>query len=92
MKCFIKRKGDGIKFIVGTVVRINNLSKSSWYLYKKYLDQSPLLICPCHVKREVPLIVLDHFNNGIVLLQVKNSTALTMTFANDLRAIYEPNI
>lgn len=81
-----------MKFIPGTVVYIKNLSRASWYLYKKYLPDSPLLICPCHVKRNIPLVVIDVFNNGVVLLQVKNSVNLTMTFSNDLEAVYEPNI
>jgi hypothetical protein len=80
------------KFLPGTVVRIVNLQKSSWYLYKKYIKESPLLICPCHVKRNIPLIVLDHFDNSVVLLQIKNNSRLTMTYANDLEAIYEPNL
>jgi hypothetical protein len=80
------------KFLPGTIVRIKSLSKSSWYLYKKYLPNSPLLICPCHVKKGIPLIVLDYFDNGVVLLQVKNSIQLTMTYSNDLESIYEPKL
>jgi hypothetical protein len=80
------------KFLPGTVVRINQLQRASWYLYKKYLPESPLLICPCHVKKDKPLIVIDHFDNNVVLLQVKGSTALTMTFKQDLEAIYEPKL
>jgi hypothetical protein len=78
------------KLLPGTVVKINNLKKSSWYLYKKYLSISPLLICPCHCKNRI-LIVREVFDNGIVLLQVKNNSRLTMTYFNDLEAIYEPN-
>ena len=88
----IKRREEEIKFLPGTVVKIENLSKGSWYLYKRYLPDSPLLICPCHLKREVPLVVLDNFDNGVVLLQVKNNATLTMVFQQDLKAIYEPNL
>ena len=79
------------KLVPGTIVKIKNLSKSSWYLYKKYLTFCPLLICPCHCKKRL-LIVKDHFDNGVIFLQIKNNTRFTMTFANDLEAIYEPSL
>jgi hypothetical protein len=79
------------RFLPGTIVKINKLSKSSWNLYKKYLKDSPLLICPCHCKNSI-FIVIDNFNNGVVLLQIKNNSRLTMTYAQDLEAVYEPKI
>jgi hypothetical protein len=66
-------------FLPGTIVRISNLQKASWYLYKRYMPDSPLLICPCHCKKNIPLIVMDQFDNGVVLLQLKNSSSLTKT-------------
>jgi len=47
------------------------------------------LICPCHVKRGKLLRVEDVFDNGIVLMSVRGSTALTMTYKEDLELIYE---
>lgn len=83
--------GGENKYIPGTVVRIDYLQQASWYLYKKYEKESPLLVCPCHLKRDIPLIVLDHFDNDIVLMQVQGSDILTMTYSQDIRAVYEPN-
>ena len=79
-----------MKYIPGTVVTISNLSKASHFLYKKFLKQSPLLICPCHIKRDKIFTVIDCFDNGVVLLQLKNSNNLTMVYSKDLTAIYEP--
>jgi len=70
-------------------VKISNLSKSSYYLYKSYIRHSPLLICPCHVKRNVALVVEDVFDNGVVLLRLERGGALTMTFVSDLEPVFE---
>jgi hypothetical protein len=78
-------------FTSGQVVKISHLRKASFYLYKSYLRYSPLLICPCVVKRDVLLTVLDTFDNGVVLLKVNNSDNLTMTFSSDLESVYEKN-
>jgi hypothetical protein len=80
------------KFIPGTVVKMTNLSRSSYFLYKKYLQVSPLLVCPCKIKRDVLLVIREVFDNGIALLQVKNNTRLTMVYINDLEAVYEPEL
>lgn len=80
---------EHIKFVPGTIVKISNLSKPSYYLYKKFTKQSPLLVCPCHLKRDIPLVVEDIFEKGIVLLKGKRGSFLTMTYASDLEAIYE---
>jgi len=78
-----------MNFVPGTLVKISNLSKSSYYVYKSYLQYTPLLICPCHVKRDKILRVEDVFDNGLVILSIKGSKALTMTYKSDLEAIYE---
>jgi hypothetical protein len=80
------------KFVPGTIVQITKLKKASWYLYKKYLPESELLICPCHVKRGTLLVVIDHFDNNVLLLQVKNNSRLTMTYSSDVEAVYEPTL
>ena len=78
-----------MSLIPGSIVKISNLSKASYFLYKSYLKYSPLLICPCHVKRDKILKVEDTFENGVVLLSIKGSRALTMTFSSDLELLYE---
>jgi len=77
-----------MKYIPGTIVTISNLSKASHFLYKKF--KNPLLVCPCHLKRDCIFTVIDYFDNGVVLLQLKNSTSLTMVYSKDLTAIFEP--
>ena len=78
-----------MKLIPGTVVVISNLSKASHLIYKKFLHISPLLICPCVVKRDRLLTVVDYFDNGVVLLSIKGSKNLTMTYSSDLETVYE---
>jgi hypothetical protein len=78
-----------MKIIPGSIVTITNLSKASWYLYKKYLNFSPLLRCPCNYKRNTIMIVEDVFPNNVVLLKIKGENNLTMTFLQDLRLVHE---
>jgi len=78
-----------MKFLPGSIVKIGHLSKASYYVYKSYLKYSPLLICPCVVKRDRLLRIEDTFENGIVLLSIKGSSALTMTYSTDLEAVFE---
>jgi len=78
-----------MKFTPGQVVRISNLRKASFYLYKSYLNYSPLLICPCIVKRHELMTVIENFDNNVVLLKIKNSNSLTMTYAEDLESVFE---
>lgn len=73
----------------GQIVKITHLRPASFYLYKSYLKHSPLLICPCVVKRDVLLKVIEYFPNDVVLLKLLNSDNLTMTFASDLESVYE---
>jgi len=77
--------------VPGTVVKISNLSKPSYYLYRSYLQYSPLLICPCHVKRDVPMTVEDIINKNIVLLKGKRKPFLTIVYKQDLEPVYERN-
>ena len=76
-------------FTPGAVVKITNLSKSSYFLYRHYTQYSPLIICPCHLKRDQLLIVEDMFDNSKVLLKVKNRPLLTVTYSYDLELVYE---
>jgi hypothetical protein len=73
----------------GQIVKITHLRPASFYLYKSYLKYSPLLICPCVVKRDVLLEVIENFENDVVLLRKLHSDTLTMTFASDLEPVYE---
>jgi hypothetical protein len=78
-----------MKFCPGQIVKISNLKKASFYLYKSYLRHSPLLICPCAVKRDVALQVIEEFDHGVVMLKILKSNKLTMTYASDLESVYE---
>jgi hypothetical protein len=73
----------------GQIVKISNLRKGSYFLYKKYLNYSPFLICPCKVKRNKLLTVIEEFTGSIVLLKVNNTDNLTMTYETDLESVYE---
>ena len=79
-----------MNLLPGTIVRIANLSKPSYYLYRAYLKYSPLLICPCRFrKRDHLFTVEDTFENGVVLLKSRSRSLLTMTYSTDLELIYE---
>lgn len=75
------------KIIVGSTVLISNLQKASYFIYRQYLNYSPLLICPCKVKRNIPLKVEDIFENGIHLLSNNKLKIITMTYRGDLELI-----
>ena len=76
------------KLVPGTVVRISNLSQPSYFLYKSYLKYSPLLICPCHLKRDI-LLIVEEVIDDVVILKVKGRKCLTMTFKADLETVFE---
>jgi len=77
-----------MKIIPGMIVTIDNLSKSSYYLYRSYLQFSPLLICPCKLKHGQLLTVEDIIDNKAIL-KVNGQNILTMTYIKDLEPIYE---
>lgn len=68
----------------GQKVKIKKLSKESYLLYKQYKNQSPLMVCPCHLEDKVLEVsaVIDH---NIILLTFNN--AITITYLKDLITI-----
>lgn len=75
--------------IPGSIVVIKNLSKPSHYLYKKYLQICPTLICPCVLKRDILLIVDNIFDHGEVILKGKKHNIITMVYLDDLSLVFE---
>ena len=65
----------------GQKVKIKKLSKESYLLYKQYKNQSPLMVCPCHLEDKV-LEVSMIVNQNIALLKFNND--ITITYVKDL--------
>ena len=65
----------------GQKVKIKKLSKESYLLYKQYKNQSPLMVCPCHLEDKV-LEVSTIINQNIALLKFNND--ITITYLKDL--------
>ena len=65
----------------GQKVKIKKLSKESYLLYKQYKNQSPLMVCPCHLEDKV-LEVSIIINQNIALLKFNND--ITITYLKDL--------
>ena len=65
----------------GQKVKIKKLSKESYLLYKQYKNQSPLMVCPCHLEDKV-LEVSMIINQNIALLKFNND--ITITYVKDL--------
>ena len=77
-----------MQFVPGMIVRISNLSKSSYYLYRAYLQYSSLMICPCKLKKDQLLIVEETLKDR-VLMKAKDRNVFTITYAKDLEPVYE---
>lgn len=68
-------------FQPGQKVKIKKLSKKSYLLYKQYKNESPLMVCPCHLEDkilEVSIIV----DKKIALLKFNES--ITVVYTTDL--------
>lgn len=65
----------------GQKVKIKKLSKESYLLYKQYKNQSPLMVCPCHLEDKV-LEVSVVIGHNIALLKLNND--ITITYLKDL--------
>jgi hypothetical protein len=65
----------------GQKVKIKKLSKESYLLYKQYKNQSPLIVCPCHLEDKV-LEVSVVIGHNIALLKLNND--ITITYLKDL--------
>lgn len=65
----------------GQKVKIKKLSKESYFLYKQYKNQSPLMVCPCHLEDKI-LEVSVIIDNNIALLKFNND--ITITYVKDL--------
>lgn len=65
----------------GQKVKIKKLSKESYFLYKQYKSQSPLMVCPCHLEDKT-LEVSAIINQNIALLKFNND--ITITYVKDL--------
>lgn len=65
----------------GQKVKIKKLSKESYLLYKQYKNQSPLMVCPCHLEDKV-LEVSAIIGRNIALLTFNN--VITITYLKDL--------
>lgn len=65
----------------GQKVKIKKLSKESYFLYKQYKNQSPLMVCPCHLEDKI-LEVSAIIDNNIALLKFNNN--ITITYVKDL--------
>lgn len=78
-----------MKFIPGQIVKIDHLSKDSFYLYKKFLSYSNKMICPCQLNRNKLMIVDEHFDNDIVLVKTLDGKAITVIWSRDLISVYE---
>ena len=68
----------------GQKVKIKKLSKESYLLYKQYKNQSPLMVCPCHLEDKV-LEVSMIVNQNIALLKFNND--ITITYVKDLTIV-----
>ena len=68
----------------GQKVKIKKLSKESYFLYKQYKNQSPLMVCPCHFEDKI-LKVSAIINNNIALLKFNND--ITITYVKDLTIV-----
>lgn len=66
----------------GQKVKIKKLSKESYLLYKQYKNQSPLMVCPCHLEDKVleVSVIIDkkiavlNFNKNITITYLKDLT------------------
>jgi hypothetical protein len=66
----------------GQKVKIKKLSKESYLLYKQYKNESPLMVCPCHLEDKVleVSVIVDkkiavlNFNNNITITYLKDLT------------------
>ena len=65
----------------GQKVKIKKLSKESYFLYKQYKNQSPLMVCPWHLEDKI-LEVSVIIGNNIALLKFNND--ITITYIKDL--------
>ena len=65
----------------GQKVKIKKLSKESYFLYKQYKNESPFMVCPCHLEDKV-LEVSVIIGNNIALLKFNND--ITITYVKDL--------
>lgn len=65
----------------GQKVKIKKLSKESYLLYKQYKNQSPLMVCPCHLEDKV-LKVSIIIDKTIALLNYNDD--ITITYTKDL--------
>lgn len=65
----------------GQKVKIKKLSKESYLLYKQYKNESPLMVCPCHLEDKI-LEVSAIISNNIALLKFNND--ITITYVKDL--------
>lgn len=64
----------------GQKVKIKKLSKESYFLYKQYKNQSPLMVCPCHLEDKI--LEVSAIIDNIALLKFNND--ITITYVKDL--------
>lgn len=68
-------------FQQGQKVKIKKLSKESYLLYKHYKNESPLMVCPCHLEDKILEISLI-IDKKIALLRFNES--ITIVYIDDL--------
>lgn len=65
----------------GQKVKIKKLSKESYLLYKQYKNESPLMVCPCHLEDKILKVSLI-VDKKIALLEFNES--ITIVYTSDL--------
>lgn len=68
----------------GQKVKIKKLSKESYLLYKQYKNQSPLMVCPCHLEDKVLEVSIIVDQNIAILNYVDN---ITIAYTKDLTIV-----
>jgi hypothetical protein len=68
----------------GQYVKIKKLSKESYLLYKQYKNESPLMVCPCHLEDKILKVSLV-VDKKIALLNFNES--ITIVYTSDLAIV-----
>lgn len=68
----------------GQYVKIKKLSKESYLLYKQYKNESPLMVCPCHLEDKILKVSLI-VDKKIALLNFNES--ITIVYTSDLAIV-----
>ena len=68
----------------GQYVKIKKLSKESYLLYKQYKNESPLMVCPCHLEDKILKVSLV-IDKKIALLNFNES--ITVVYTSDLAIV-----